>query len=245
MAERPRIGIPTAIEQARWGVWDSPAMLLSRLYIDAVQRAGGLVLMLPPDPVALEEPDELLDLIDGLLLSGGSDVDPDAYGESAHPQTLGTVPERDAFEIALARRAIERDMPLLGICRGMQIMNVAAGGTLLQHLPDTLGGDEHRRHPGSFAGADNTMRLAAGSLAAQAAGAEVHEGRCHHHQAVDRIGDGYVVTGWSHADELPEAIELPDRRFVLGVQWHPEADETSALVGALVSAAAVGAASAS
>jgi putative glutamine amidotransferase len=237
MADRPLIGIPTALERAKWSVWDTPAYLLSRLYADAVQRAGGLALMIPPDETLIEEPDELLDLLDGLILAGGADVDPGAYGATAHPETKGTVPERDRFEIALTRAAIERDVPLLGICRGMQIMNVARGGTLIQHLPDHVGTSEHRRHPGSFDGADNTMRLTPGSLAARAAGEELHSGRCHHHQAIDAIGDGFVITGLASVDEIPEAMELPDRRFALAVQWHPEADETSRLIAALVAAA--------
>ncbi len=136
-------------------------------------------------------------MLDGLILAGGADVDPSFYAAAAHPETKGTVPERDRFEIAMARAAIDRDLPLLGICRGMQVMNVARGGTLIQHLPDHLGTSEHRRNPGSFEGADNAMRLTPGSLAARAAGEEVHNARCHHHQAVDRVGDGYVVTGWS------------------------------------------------
>jgi putative glutamine amidotransferase len=237
MPDRPLIAIATALERAQWGVWDTTAFLLPRLYIDAVQRAGGLVLMIPPDEALVREPDEVLDVVDGLVLAGGADVDPSFYAAAPHETTLGTVPERDRFEIALARAAIERDLPLLGVCRGMQVMNVAMGGTLIQHLPDHLGTSEHRRNPGSFEGADNPMRLAAGSLAASAAGEEQHTAYCHHHQAIDRVGDGYVVTGWSDADELPEAIEIPDRRFALGVQWHPEADELSRVVGALVEAA--------
>jgi putative glutamine amidotransferase len=238
MPARPLIGILTALERARWGVRDTPAFLLPRLYVDAVQRAGGLALMIPPDEALLHDPDEVLDVVDGLILAGGADVDPSFYAATAHPETKGTVPERDRFEIAMARTAIERDVPLLGICRGMQVMNVSRSGTLIQHLPDHLGSSEHRRNPGSFDGADNAMRLTPGSLAARAAGEEAHSARCHHHQAVDRVGDGYVVTGWSASDELPEAIELPDRRFALGVQWHPEADELSQVVVALVEAAA-------
>src|SRR5919204_6363350 len=130
---RPVIGICTALERARWSVWDQQAYLLPRSYIAAIQRAGGLALMLPPDEAAEEDPDEVLDLVDGLILAGGADIDPSSYGEPAHPETRGTVPERDTFEIALARRALERDIPLLGVCRGMQLMNIARGGTLLQH----------------------------------------------------------------------------------------------------------------
>jgi putative glutamine amidotransferase len=238
MADRPVIGLCAAVERARWGAWDTPAHLLPREYADAVQRAGGIALLLPPDPHVTEHPDELLDLLDGLILAGGSDVDPAAYGAERHPETIGTSPERDAFEVALALRAIERDLPFLGICRGMQVLNVARGGTLLQHLPESHGHTEHRRTSGSFDGNEHLVRLASTSLAARATGEESHRSLSHHHQAVDRVGDGLVVTGHSVIDDLPEAIELPDRSFVLGVQWHPEADEASRLVASLVQEAA-------
>jgi putative glutamine amidotransferase len=236
--DRPVIGLCTALERARWSVWDQQAFLLPRSYVDAVQRAGGIALMLPPDERGIDEPDALLDLVDGLILAGGADIDPGAYGAEPHAQTAGTVPERDTFEIALTKRAFERDLPVLGICRGMQLMNVARGGTLLQHLPESHGHHEHRRNPGSFDGADHDVRLQEGSLAARAAGETTHGTKSHHHQGVDRLGDGLEVTGWSTLDELPEAIELPDSRFALGVQWHPEADETSTLIEALVAEAA-------
>ena len=235
---RPRIGICTALERARWTVWDQEAFLLARSYIDAIQGAGGLALMIPPDPRTVEDPDELLDVLDGLILAGGADVDPGTYGEPAHPMTKGTWPERDEVEVALARRALERDIPLLGICRGMQLMNVARGGTLIQHLPDDVGHEDHRRVPGSFDGADHDVRLAADSLVARAAGETDHATKSHHHQGVTRLGEGLVETGWSTLDELPEAIEDPGRRFALGVQWHPEADPSSGLIASLVREAA-------
>jgi putative glutamine amidotransferase len=234
MADRPVIGLCAAVERARWGAWDTPAHLLPREYADAVQRAGGIALLLPPDPHAVEHPDELLDLLDGLILAGGSDVDPGAYGAEHHAETLGTNPDRDAFEVALAQRVIERDLPFLGICRGMQVLNVARGGTLVQHVPERYGHGEHRRNAGRFEGNDHLVHLAPSSLAARAAGEETHRALSHHHQAVDVVGEGLAVTGHSALDDLPEAIELPDKGFVLGVQWHPEADETSRLVAALV-----------
>ena len=240
---RPVIGICTSLERARWSVWDQPAMLLARNYVDAVQLAGGLVLMLPPDPALLEDPDQALDLIDGLMLVGGADIDPAFYGQTAHEQTVETVPERDAFEIALVNAAIERDMPVLGICRGMQLINVARGGTLLQHLPEHFGHSEHLRVTGSFDGADHQVSLRAGSLAARAAGETEHSTKSHHHQGIDRLGDGLRVSGHSLLDDLPEAIEWEDgpsqRRFVLGVQWHPEADVGSSVIGALLDAATI------
>jgi putative glutamine amidotransferase len=234
---RPVIGICAALERARWSVWDQPAALLPLNYVDAVQRAGGLVVMLPPDPLLAEDPLQALELLDGLILAGGADIDPAAYDQDAHPETVGTVPERDAFEVALTRAAIEREVPVLGICRGMQLINVARGGTLVQHLPERFGHHEHRRVVGSFDGAEHDVILSEGSLAARAAGETVHATKSHHHQGVDRLGEGLVVSGVSMLDELPEAIELADGRFVLGVQWHPEADLASSVVGALVDVA--------
>ncbi len=235
---RPVIGICTALERAQWSVWDQSAALLPISYVEAVQRAGAIALMLPPDANLVADPDQLLALIDGLVLAGGADIDPASYEQPAHPQTVGTVPERDAFEVALTRAAIERDMPVLGICRGMQLINVACGGTLLQHLPDLVGHEEHRRVPGSFDGADHDVLLSEGSLAAQAAGEVAHATKSHHHQGVDRLGEGLRVSGLSTLDELPEAIEAPGRSFLLGVQWHPEADPQSEVIAAFVAAAA-------
>jgi putative glutamine amidotransferase len=230
----PVIGLGSALVRARWSVWDAESVLLSRSYVDAVQDAGGLAVLLPPDPRATDDPAAWLDLIDALILAGGADVDPAAYGAAPDPSTEDTVPARDEFELALARGALERDLPLLGICRGMQIMNVARGGTLIQHLPDDVGHEDHRRTPGSFENADHDVRLAAGSLAERVAGERIHATKSHHHQAVDRIGEGFEVTGWATLDDLPETIEDSSRRFALGVQWHPEVDPLSPLIGALV-----------
>ena len=235
--KRPVIGICAALERARWSVWDQPAALVPIGYVASVQDSGGLALALVPDEHSVGEPDEVLELIDGLMLAGGADIDPSSYGEPAHPETHDTVPERDAFEIALTRAAIEADMPVLGICRGMQLINVALGGTLVQHLPDLVGHGDHRRVVGSFDGAEHDVMLIEGSLAASAARELAHMTKSHHHQGVERLGEGLVVSGISDLDELPEAIELPDRRFVLGVQWHPEADPESPVVSALVQAA--------
>ena len=159
-----------------------------RSYATAVQAAGAAALLLPPDAAAIEAPDTLLDRIDALLLAGGADVDPGCYGAEPHAETSGTWPERDRFEIALTRRALERGMPVLGICRGMQLLNVAAGGTLVQHLPDVVGNSDHRHTPGAFG--DHEVRLAPGSCAARAAGAERLTVKSHHHQGVDRLGAG-------------------------------------------------------
>ncbi len=232
----PAVGICAAIERVGWGVWeDYEAVLAPRAYASAVQRAGGLALVLAPDESAVEEPDPLLDRLDALIVAGGADVDPASYGAERHPETQGTWPERDAFELALARRALERDMPVLGICRGMQLLNVALGGTLVQHLPEALGHDAHRLVPGRFG--EHRVRLEAGSLAHSAAGGEELAVFSHHHQGVERLGEGLRVSGRSAEDELVEAIELPDRRFALGVIWHPEEDEDSTVIAALVEAA--------
>jgi putative glutamine amidotransferase len=224
---RPVIGICAAIESARWAAWELEVNLSPRTYSLAVQRAGGLALILPPDDVVAESPDELLDMLDGLILAGGSDIDPASYGAKPHPETRGTRPERDRFELALGTRALERDMPVLGICRGMEMLNVIQGGTLDQHL----GLELHRHTPGTYA--DHGVRLEAGSLAARVVGDERTEVKSAHHQGLDELGEGVIASGYAD-DGIVEAIELPERSFAVGVLWHPEEDERSRVVGALV-----------
>ncbi|HEX3277384.1 MAG TPA: gamma-glutamyl-gamma-aminobutyrate hydrolase family protein [Thermoleophilaceae bacterium] len=235
MSRRPVIGICSAIEEVSWGGWTVLANVSPRSYTLTVQAAGGMALLLPPDDAAAEQPADMLDLIDGLILAGGSDVDPGSYGAVPHPETRGTWPERDRFELGLTHAALERDMPVLGICRGMQLLNVALGGTLVQHLPDVIGHNDHRHTVGTFG--DHEVRLEEGTLAARAVGGQRASVKSHHHQGVDELGERLVAVGWSEADDQIEAIELPDRAYALGVLWHPEEDERSNVIGSLVKAA--------
>jgi putative glutamine amidotransferase len=230
---RPLIGICAVRERARWAFWDQEAHLVADSYVAPVQRAGGLAVLLAVDVGA---PLELLDRIDGLLLIGGSDVDPTAYGAARDPATEATYPDRDGFEIALVRGALERRLPVLGICRGMQVLNVALGGTLVQDLVSPDGSHPHRKVRGTFEGNDHTVTLVPGSLAARAVGEEAHIAHCHHHQAVESLGTGLVVSGRAE-DDVIEAIELADGGWGLGVQWHPEANDESRLFAALCEAA--------
>ena len=231
---RPTIGVTAATENVSYGAWRGiPAVVSPTSYVRAVQRAGGRPVLLLPDPEDAGDPKGVLDLIDALIVTGGAgDVDPTLYGQEPHPETGPVQEERDAYELALVRAAIDRRMPVLGICRGMQILNVAYGGGIEQHLPDVVGHEDHRHTPGTFA--DHEVELETGSLAARAVGAERAPVKSHHHQGVGMIGDGLVVTGRSD-DDAVEALEDPSCPFVLGVLWHPEEDEKSQPIKALVS----------
>jgi putative glutamine amidotransferase len=232
--QRPLIGVCAAVEPATYGVWkDEPAVLLPLAYARAIHGAGGMIAVLPPDRRATGNPEELLDRLDGLVLAGGADIDPDSHGAEAHAETIGTNPDRDRFEIALTRGALERGIPLLGVCRGMQILNVACGGTLDQHIPERLGHEGHRPVPGSWA--EHEVKLEPGSLAARAAGTERLTVKSHHHQGVDAIPVGLRASGWATDDDSVEAVESGDGSFVLGVLWHPEEDAADAVIPALVS----------
>ena len=234
MRSDPVIGICAVRQVARWSFWEQTAHLVSDSYVSSVQRTGAIAVLLPVD---VRAPLRLLDRIDGLLLIGGADIDPASYGAERDPGLESTYPDRDAFEIALLHAALERGMPVFGICRGMQLINVAFGGTLVQHLPEVEGANPHRKAIGTFEGTDHTIALEPGSLTAEAAGEQVHTARCHHHQAVDELGDGLAITGRADVDGVIEAIEAEDGRWLLGVQWHPEADERSQMMSAFAEAA--------
>jgi putative glutamine amidotransferase len=234
---RPLIGVCAAVEPVSYGVWkEEPAVLLPLSYARAIHAAGGMMAMLPPDRRASEDPAELLDRLDALVLGGGADIDPGIHGAEPHPETVGTNPDRDRFEIALALGALERGTPLLGVCRGMQVLNVACGGTLDQHIPERLGHDVHRPVPGSWA--EHDVRVAPGSLAAAAAGTERLTVKSHHHQGLDRIADDLGASAWATDDETVEAIESADGGFVLGVLWHPEEDPNDRVIRYLIERAA-------
>lgn len=235
MLSRPIIGICGAIEQVSWGAWTVLANLSPRSYVLAVQAAGAMAIVLPPDDSAAEQPGEMLDLLDGLILAGGSDIDPATHGAEPHPETKGSRPERDRFELGLSHAALERDMPVLGICRGMQLLNVSCGGTLEQHLPDRIASERHRHTPGSFA--DHGVRITEGALAARAVGATAAAVKSHHHQGVGELGEDVTITGWAVEDDVIEAIELPGKAYALGVLWHPEEDQRSRVIASLVQSA--------
>jgi putative glutamine amidotransferase len=225
---RPLIGITTYREQARWGAWDVPAILLPASYADAVAGSGGEPVLLPTGAVTAD----VVARLDGLILAGGADVDPARYGSDPGPNTVPR-PERDAAELAVLQAALTRDLPLLAICRGMQLLNVALGGDLVQHLPDVPGAGTHQLAPGLFA--RRQVRTAPGSVLDRLLG-PAPAVDCHHHQALGRIAAGLTPSGWAE-DGVVEAVEVAGRRFCVGVQWHPEAGADPRLFAALVDAA--------
>ncbi|RNL81125.1 gamma-glutamyl-gamma-aminobutyrate hydrolase family protein [Nocardioides marmorisolisilvae] len=229
---RPLIGLSTYREQARWGVWDQPADLLPSDYALAVEAAGGTPVLLPPSLPYAESAAAVVTRLDGLVISGGADVDPARYGEDALPTTFRPRPDRDAWEWALLDAAYGRDLPVLGVCRGMQVMAVHAGGTLDQHVPDLIGTETH--DPGGDTFGDTTVRVAPGSrLETVLGGAEPVA--CHHHQSV-REHPGFTAVAWAD-DGLLEAMEAPGDTLRIAVQWHPEVRADRGLFKALVEAA--------
>jgi putative glutamine amidotransferase len=227
---RPVIGITTYVTQAQWSYWDEEAALVPAAYVQALERAGGRPVLIPPSEHGVEE---TLDAVDGLLFSGGSDLDPDFYDQEPHDETFGVFPERDRAELALLEAALERDLPVLAVCRGSQVLNVARGGDLVQHLPDVVGDDKHKHTPGTFA--DHDVTLQPGTRLASLLGDHAPV-KSHHHQGFGRVGDGLRVA--AHAEDgTIEAVEDSSRRFALGVLWHPEAGEDLKLFEELVAAA--------
>jgi putative glutamine amidotransferase len=225
---RPLIGITSYSEpEVRWGAWNVPAALIPLTYVRAVEGAGGRALIVPPSDEAI---DETLDVLDGLVFSGGSDLDPELYGQDAHPETNGVREERDRGELALLVAALERDLPVLAVCRGSQVLNVARGGDLVQHLPEIVGHEQHKHTPGVFG--DHEVDVRADSMVGRLLG-ERAPVKSHHHQGFGRVGEGLVEAAWAEDGTL-EAVEDPSQRFTVGVLWHPEAGEDAALFRALV-----------
>lgn len=241
MKDRPVIGLSTYRQQARWGVWDASADLLPSRYAHAVEAAGGLPVLLPPvlGPAVGAEPGperagwqaarQIVARLDALVVTGGSDVDPARYGAEPHPETTGWRPDRDAWELVLLDAADEAGLPILGVCRGMQLMAVWAGGTLEQHVPDQVGHERHSPGPDSYGSVD--VSTVAGSTVHELLGMSFQVS-CHHHQSV-ATHPGFVVTARAE-DGTVEAMESTDRPFRLGVQWHPEVLDDFALFAGLV-----------
>jgi putative glutamine amidotransferase len=238
---RPVIGLTTYLQQAQTGVWDVRASFLPAIYFEGVALAGGISVLLPPQPVDGEIVDRVLDGLDGLIITGGRDVDPATYGQPPHPATDPPGDDnrlRDAWEMALFTGAMRRGMPVLGICRGAQVINVAMGGTLHQHLPDVLGHTRHQKGNAVFA--TSSVRTVPHTRLAGLIG-ESSDAQCYHHQAIDRLGDGLIVSA-QDTDGVIEAIELDPTsdRWVVAVQWHPEErlDDLRLFAGVVEAAAA-------
>jgi putative glutamine amidotransferase len=228
MSAKPVIGITSyPAERVRYGVWEEAVIMVPASYVVALEHAGGRPLVLPPSADSLAE---TLDLVDAIILSGGGDVDPEHYGAEPHPATDSPRRERDDAELALLTAALERDMPTLAVCRGSQVLNVARGGDLVQHLPDALGHDRHRHTPGQFA--DHDVTVEPGSRLGAVLGDRAPV-KSHHHQGIGRLGEGLIPVAWAE-DGTVEGLEDPTKRFALGVLWHPEEGEDFALFRALV-----------
>jgi gamma-glutamyl-gamma-aminobutyrate hydrolase PuuD len=227
---RPLIGLTAYRTHAAWGVWHTPAALLPHAYADHVTAAGGVPVLLPIG--ADDAASAIIARLDGLILSGGPDIEPVRYGAAPDPFAERSQADRDTWETALLMAALQADLPVLGICRGLQLINVCLGGTLHQHLPDLAGGERHRPAPGVYGTV--RVRLDTAALPGSLLGAGV-DVPCHHHQAIDRLGNGLVASAWAQ-DGTIEAAWVPRRRFLVGVQWHPEVRDDPALFTALVKA---------
>ena len=224
---RPIIGITTYLVPATFENWTEDSALVPADYVRSVELAGGRPVLVPPSE---EATGETLDVLDGVIFSGGSDLDPGTYGQQPHPQTKGVVADRDRAELALLEAALARDMPVLAVCRGSQVLNVALGGDLIQHLPDVVGHDEHKHTPGEYA--DHDVELEPETRLAALLGDHAPV-KSHHHQGFGRIGSGLREAARAE-DGTVEALEDPSRRFAFGVLWHPEAGEDMRLFEALV-----------
>jgi putative glutamine amidotransferase len=224
---KPLVGITTYLTRARFESWEEDVALVPADYVRAIERAGGRPLLVPPSEDAV---DETLAALDGLIFSGGSDLDPELYGQDLHPETKGVVPERDRSELALLQAALARDMPVLAVCRGSQVLNVAFGGDLVQHLPDVVRHDDHKHTPGEYA--DHGVTLEPDTRLAALLGDHAPV-KSHHHQGFGQLGSGLREAARAE-DGTVEALEDPSRRFALGVLWHPEAGEDMRLFEALV-----------
>jgi gamma-glutamyl-gamma-aminobutyrate hydrolase PuuD len=224
---RPLIGITSYAEQIRWGVWTEDAALVPLSYVRAIEHAGGRPLVVPPAEDGVEE---TLDALDGILFSGGTDLDPGLYGAEPHPETDPPRRQRDRAELRMLEAALKRDMPVLAVCRGSQLLNVARGGDLVQHLPEAVGHEQHRHTPGAFA--DHGVKVAPDSRLGELLG-EHAPVKSHHHQGYGRIGTGLREVAWAE-DGLVEGLEDAEKRFALGVLWHPEEGEDFALFSGLV-----------
>ena len=235
VSERPVIGLTTYLERAQTGVWDVQASFLPKVYFEAVNKAGGIAVLLPPQPVDSAIANRVLDSLDGLIITGGKDIDPARYGQDRHPATDEPRLDRDAWEDALLAAAIERGLPFLGICRGAQVLNVALGGTLVQHLPDVIGSTRYNLGGGHFA--ENEVAIEPATALAGIVG-DVLEVKSYHHQAIDSVAPGLLVSARSD-DGTIQAVELPSVPFGIAVQWHPEEDaaEDARLFEGLVDAA--------
>ena len=227
---RPVIGVTTYREQSRWGVWDEPADVLHAAYAKSLEAAGAVAVLLPPgDPGGATS---IVERLDGLIVAGGADVDPTLYGDVADERTTSWREDRDGWELALLDAAAAAGLPVLGICRGMQVMAVHAGGSLDQHLPDLVGSEVHS--PGGDVFGEVEIAVVPGSLLAEAIGSQGSVA-CHHHQSV-REHPGFVASARS-TDGALEAMESPDRPYWLAVQWHPETRADAGLFRSLVAAA--------
>ncbi len=215
---RPVLGLTTYLDQAQTGVWDVPASFLPAGYCQGITAAGGIAVLLPPQPVDRDIAAWVLDGLAGLVITGGKDIDPVSYGQARHPATDEPGGDRDAWEFALLAEALGRGLPVLGICRGAQVLNVALGGTLHQHLPEVIGHCGHRAGNAVFT--TMPVRTVPGTRLADLVG-ESCDVQCYHHQAIAELGERLVISGRDD-DGVIEAIELPGERFVLAVQWHPE-----------------------